>query len=145
MRRGALMTAATWLSAFVLTAAVVTLAACGQAGSDTTDSTGVSTSPTTSPPQTTSPPPTSTTSAGERTFTLEDLAQFDGKDGRAAYVAVDGVVYDVSGSRSWPDGTHGRCSLGAMAGKDLSEEIKKAPSNMRALLANMPIVGKMAQ
>jgi len=94
---------------------------------------------------TSSTTPPTTAPAGEPTFTLDDLTQFDGKDGRAAYVAVDGVVYDLSGSRSWPDGTHGFCSLGAMAGKDLSEEIKRAPNNMRALLAMMPVVGRLTE
>jgi membrane-associated progesterone receptor component len=145
MKRGALMTAATWLAALSLTAGLATLAACSQGDSDPGSPSTVSTSQTTSTSPTTPPSSTSTTSAGEPTFTLDDLAQFDGKDGRAAYVAVDGVVYDLTGSRSWPDGNHSRCSLGAVAGKDLSEEIKSAPSNMRALLAMAPIVGKMAE
>jgi len=58
---------------------------------------------------------------------------------------VDGVVYDVTASRSWPDGVHGRCDLGAMAGKDLSLEIEKAPSNMRSLLQKMPVLGSLAK
>jgi len=129
-----------------LTAGVFTLAACSQGDPDPGNPSTVSNSQTTSPSQTTSlTTPSTTAPSGEPTFTLDDLAQFDGKDGRAAYVAVDGVVYDLSGSRSWPDGNHSRCSLGAMAGKDLSEEIKSAPSNMRALLAMAPIVGKMAE
>lgn len=139
MKRGALMSAATWLAALSLTAGVVTLAACSQSGPDAESSTTASTSPTTSPSS------TSTASSGEVTFTVDELAGFDGKDGRAAYVAVDGVVYDLTGSRSWPDGNHSLCNLGAMAGKDLSEEMKKAPSNMWALLALMPMVGKMAK
>lgn len=76
-------------------------------------------------------------------FTAADLATFDGKDGRPAYVAVDGVVYDVSESRSWSEGQHTRCNLGAMAGRDLSAEIQQAPANMRALLERMPVVGQL--
>ena len=34
----------------------------------------------------------------EQVFTKESLAQFDGKDGRPAYVAYQGKVYDVTGS-----------------------------------------------
>ena len=30
---------------------------------------------------------------GDRVFTLEELAEYDGLEGREAYVAVDGVVY----------------------------------------------------
>ena len=62
--------------------------------------------------------------AETRTFTLEELAGFDGREGRPAYVAVDGTVYDLSGSSSWPEGDHTPCSLDVMAGRDLSEEIE---------------------
>lgn len=104
---------------------------------------------------TTQPPVTSQTSGTSQTtgttqpgpdgdsFTAADLATFDGKDGRPAYVAVDGVVYDVSESRSWSEGQHTRCNLGAMAGRDLSAEIQQAPANMRALLERMPVVGQL--
>lgn len=74
-------------------------------------------------------------------FTLDSLAEFDGKDGRPAYVAVDGVVYDVTGSSTWPEGDHTPCDLEAMAGRDLSEVIKQAPARMRELLEQMPVVG----
>ena len=39
-------------------------------------------------------------------FTLEELAKFDGKEGRPAYVAYKGKVYDVSESWMWEDGDH---------------------------------------
>lgn len=81
---------------------------------------------------------------GAKVFTVEDLAQFDGKDGRPAYVAVDGVVYDLAGSSTWPEGDHTPCDLDAMAGKDLSETIEKAPARMRTYLQRFPVVGKMA-
>ena len=82
------------------------------------------------------------TSAWQR-FTSEDLAQFDGKDGRPAYVAVDGVVYDVSDSSRWPEGVHTVCNLGAMAGQDLSDILAQAPARMRALMKEMPVVGSL--
>jgi predicted heme/steroid binding protein len=133
----------------VLTAALC-FAACGQSGSTTseptTDSTVASTTESTGA-STTQPAgdTTTTTTTGGKVFTLDALAQFDGKDGRSAYVAVDGVVYDVTGSRMWPDGTHARCDFGAAAGRDLSEVITKAPPNMRAVLETMPVVGELAQ
>jgi predicted heme/steroid binding protein len=80
-----------------------------------------------------------------KTFTVTELAKFDGKNGNPAYVAVDGVVYDVTGSAKWPQGDHTPCNLDTMAGRDLSEEIKQAPANMRSLLQNMPVVGTLQQ
>ncbi len=62
--------------------------------------------------------------AEEKKFTLEELAKYDGKDGKPAYLAYKGKVYDVSDSPFWMGGDH----LGAhQAGKDLTEEIELAP------------------
>jgi len=83
--------------------------------------------------------------AGGRTFTLAELAEFDGKDGRPAYVAAGGVVYDVSGSAQWPEGDHSPCNLDAAAGKDLSGILEQAPANMRTLVEAMPVVGTLSQ
>ena len=80
----------------------------------------------------------------DKVFTTEELAEFDGKDGRQAYVAVDGVVYDLSGSSIWPEGKHTPCNLQSMAGRDLSEEIRQAPPRMREYLKRFPVVGSMA-
>ncbi|MBN1319849.1 MAG: hypothetical protein JXA87_03315 [Thermoleophilia bacterium] len=83
--------------------------------------------------------------SGEKVFTLHGLAEYDGMEGRPAYVAVDGVVYDVSGSRMWLEGQHSACGAGAVAGKDLSEVIERAPASMRALIQKMPVVGELEQ
>jgi predicted heme/steroid binding protein len=112
-----------------LVATVLALAACGSNKAETTQ-------PTTQATDT-------ATTIGTRTFTLEDLAEFDGKDGRPAYIAVDGVVYDVSASSKWPEGEHTVCNLGSMAGQDLSEAITQAPTRMRSNLERMPVVGTL--
>jgi predicted heme/steroid binding protein/DMSO/TMAO reductase YedYZ heme-binding membrane subunit len=78
-----------------------------------------------------------------QTFTLKDLARFDGREGRPAYIAVDGTVYDVSASARWAGGQHVKCDLGSKAGRDLSSEIKSAPKSMRGLVAQMPVVGSL--
>ncbi len=89
--------------------------------------------------------PESVEEGGGRVFTLAELAEFDGKGGKPAYIAVDGVVYDLSGSATWPEGKHTPCNLGAMAGRDLSEELKQAPARMRENLKRFPVVGTLGE
>ncbi len=64
------------------------------------------------------------------TFTLEELAEFDGKDGARAYVAVQGVIYDVTDLPRWKGGTHN----GYDAGQDLTDIIiNKSPHGLSVL------------
>ncbi|MCW4046804.1 MAG: cytochrome B5 [Candidatus Bathyarchaeota archaeon] len=65
-----------------------------------------------------------------RKFTLEDLTQYDGKNGKPAYIAYQGKVYDVTQSGLWSGGEH----MGLHeAGKDLTEEIEFAPHREEVL------------
>ncbi len=68
-------------------------------------------------------------SAG-RKFTLDELKQYDGKEGRPAYIAHNGKVYDVTGDYLWTDGDH---QGEHTAGKDLTEEMKLAPHSEETL------------
>ncbi|WP_422484883.1 cytochrome b5 domain-containing protein [Gudongella sp. DL1XJH-153] len=77
----------------------------------------------------------------DRVFTLEELAEYDGTDGSEAYVAVDGVVYDVTDSDMWNAGSHN----GYQAGQDLSEEIKDISPHGVSVLDRMPIVGTLEE
>lgn len=70
-------------------------------------------------------------------FTREELAQFDG-NGRRAYVAIDGLVYDVTHEESWAYGKH----YGLTAGKDFSKEIMGTPHE-KTILGKLKIVGKL--
>ena len=74
-------------------------------------------------------------------FTLEELAQFNGKDGQPAYIAVDGVIYDVTNSNAWKNGQHN----GFEAGMDLTEEIKNVSPHGIGKLDNVVPVGMLAQ
>jgi predicted heme/steroid binding protein len=56
--------------------------------------------------------------------TVQELEENNGKNGKPAYFAYKGKVYDVSESSFWLDGDH----LGMhQAGKDLTEELEMAP------------------
>lgn len=57
-------------------------------------------------------------------MTLEQLTQFDGKEGRKAYFAYQGEIFDATDSPLWKNGTHmGR----HQAGCDLTEVLSQAP------------------
>ncbi|WP_048039849.1 cytochrome b5 domain-containing protein [Methanosarcina mazei] len=56
-------------------------------------------------------------------YTLEELSEFNGKNGKT-YVVYDGQVYDVSNSYLWEDGTHQGLHE---SGKDLTEDMDEAP------------------
>ena len=60
-------------------------------------------------------------------FTIEELAEFDGRDGRPAYVAYQGVVYDVTESAMWGEGDHEGLH---QAGADLTSEHDDAPHDV---------------
>ncbi|NLA52741.1 MAG: cytochrome B5 [Clostridiales bacterium] len=62
-------------------------------------------------------------------LTSEQLSEFNGKYGKAAYVAVDGVIYDVTNSSAWAEGAH----KGLEAGLDLSEAFKGSPHDISTL------------
>jgi predicted heme/steroid binding protein len=52
-------------------------------------------------------------------FTNQELSKFNGKDGKPAYVAYKGNVYDVTDSSQWIEGNH----IGHAAGEDLTEPV----------------------
>ncbi len=60
----------------------------------------------------------------ERKFTLEELKKYDGKEGRPAYIAYKGKVYDVTDNYLWIDGDH---QGEHAAGLDLTEAMANAP------------------
>ena len=74
-------------------------------------------------------------------LTLEELAHFNGKDGMRAFVAVDGIIYDVTDSPAWKDGEHN----GNLAGKDLTKEIKEDSPHGIGKLENVVEVGKIKE
>jgi len=74
-----------------------------------------------------------------QTFTKEELAKFDGKDGRPIYVAYNGKVYDVSKSSLWDGGEHQGMHT---AGGDMTQDIMDAPHE-KDVLERFPMVGEL--
>jgi predicted heme/steroid binding protein len=70
-------------------------------------------------------------------FTKKELALYNGEDGKPAYVAYQGKVYDVSTSFLWKDGSH---QVLHNAGMDLTLALEQAPHGVEAL-ERFPIVG----
>ncbi len=76
---------------------------------------------------------------GDKPFTLAELGQCDGRDGRPACFAFKGRVYDATNSRLWKNGKHGAAHV---AGTDLTDALAKAPHG-EDMLARLPILGTL--
>ena len=77
----------------------------------------------------------------KQTFTLQELRFFDGKEGRPAYIALKGKVYDVSASFLWKEGQH---FVQHAAGADLTVALQNAPHGEN-LLERFPVIGIVIQ
>jgi predicted heme/steroid binding protein len=65
---------------------------------------------------------------------------FNGKDGKPAYVAYKGNVYDVTNSSQWIEGDH----IGHAAGEDLTEQMEIAPHG-EDVMERMKVVGVLVK
>jgi predicted heme/steroid binding protein len=83
-------------------------------------------------------PPETQEENSDRTFTLQELEQYNGQNGNPAYVAVNGVLYDVTNSGSWPSATH----FGLIAGRDLTPQYTTCHAGSLNL-GRLPVVGKL--
>lgn len=72
-----------------------------------------------------------------REFTLEELATYNGTNQRAAYVAVNNIVYDVSMAPPWRGGNH----FGLTAGRDLTTQFMGCHLGSLQILERYPRVG----
>ncbi len=82
----------------------------------------------------------SSSPATTKNFTLDELAQYDGKNGNDAYVAVEGIVYDVTNAAKWQNGNH----YGVQAGTDCTTAISRSPHGT-SVLDGLSIVGTLAE
>jgi len=74
-------------------------------------------------------------------MTPEELAQFDGRDGRKALVAVNGKIYDFTDSPLWENGLHQNQHR---SGTDLTQELLQAP-HVRAVVERYPVVDRLEE
>lgn len=74
-------------------------------------------------------------------MTLEELSAYNGKDGAKAYIAVDGLIYDVSPIPAWAGGLH---QNKVQAGTDASDLIGQSPHG-KSVLEKLQVVGKLKQ
>ncbi len=92
--------------------------------------------PTFEPVQVSQTDPEPEEGAPVRYFTLEELAAYNGKNGAPAYVAVNGVVYDVTNNSVWKGGPH----FGNEAGNDNTVQFNTCHPGAR-VLQMLPVVG----
>jgi predicted heme/steroid binding protein len=79
-------------------------------------------------------------SPGERRFSEQALREYDGEQGRPAYIAFQGVVYDVTDAPNWRGGMHRNMHY---PGLDLTRSFRKAPHD-RSVFLRVPRVGVLA-
>lgn len=73
-----------------------------------------------------------------KVFTKEELSDFDGTNGKPAYVAVNGIVYDVSLEPTWGGASH----FGLLAGTDVTEQFNRCHGNIQ-VLSKLPKAGEL--
>ena len=76
-----------------------------------------------------------------RTFTIEEVQQADGKDGRPAYIIIEGSVYDVGDCKEWCCGKH----YGISSGKDLTNFYKSCHKNEEYILKRLRLIGTLVE
>ena len=78
----------------------------------------------------------------DRTFTYQELQEYNGQNGKPAYIAYNGTVYDVTESDLWKDGRHQNLHD---AGDDMSTELDRAPHGIDVFERDeIKVVGKLA-
>lgn len=99
------------------------------------------TDPVTNPPM--SEPMETAVNEAMLELTVEELAEFNGKDGNKAYIAVEGKIYDVTDVAPWAGGIHAGGQF--QAGSDYSEEIVSVSPHGLTPLEDLKPIGNLVQ
>ncbi len=78
-----------------------------------------------------------------RSYTLEELARYNGEDGNECLVAVGGEVYLIEGLYLWKDGEHTPSMGRARCGLDLTEVIDEESPHGRSKLQLLKKIGTL--
>lgn len=73
-------------------------------------------------------------------ITIAELKKYNGKNGKRAYVAVNGNIYDVTDSAVWAAATH----FGLSAGNELTKQFSSCHGNAN-VLKSLVKVGRLIQ
>lgn len=74
-------------------------------------------------------------------LTERELRQYDGQKGRRAYIAFEGVIYDVTDAPNWRGGMHREMHY---PGLDLTRSLRKAPHDA-SVFKRVPRVGVLEE
>ena len=74
----------------------------------------------------------------DRLFTSDELSRYNGRNGNPAYVAVNGIVYDITSNAAWGGATH----FGLTAGTDATSQFASCHAG-QPILSKLKVVGKM--
>ena len=121
----------------ILIASIICLSLIMAGCSNSSGSSG--SSPSNSSTSSSSTSTTDTTASTSKDMTVTELKKYNGQNGNPAYVAVSGVVYDVTNAKEWKNGKH---KGGATAGNDLTKMIEDSPHG-KDVLKGLPVIGKL--
>ncbi|MGM0580600.1 MAG: cytochrome b5 domain-containing protein [Bacteroidota bacterium] len=73
-------------------------------------------------------------------YSPQQLALRNGQDREEIWIAYKGIIYDVTNSKLWKNGTH----YEHWSGQDLTDELKDAP-HTEIVFERLNIIGELIQ
>ena len=76
-----------------------------------------------------------------RKFTMREIKKCNGKDGKPAYIVINGSVYDVGDSCEWINGKH----YGVEAGRDLTTYYNMCHKSEEKIIEKIRCIGTLIE